>query len=194
MRRVVQDCKLLLEEMSLIERAREDQAQQILDSSGGNPWPQKVIRNGWNRFGKRRRARPAKRVEQAVKELVEQGNPVTLNGIRHIVKALFGVSISANTIQRNEGANAAYQKHRTARREIRARNPALARLLRSLPTAAAVNVRAKIARLRRESKDTLIARLLQLEAERKRQSDREDALREEILRLHPSTGRKGGTQ
>jgi hypothetical protein len=29
MRRVVQDCELLLEEMSLIERAREDQAQQI---------------------------------------------------------------------------------------------------------------------------------------------------------------------
>jgi hypothetical protein len=142
----------------------------------------------------KKKSETAKRVEQAVTELVKQSESVTLEGIRHKVRALFGISISANTIQRNEGANAAYQKQRTARQGIRARNPALATILRSLPTAAAVNVRAKIARLRRESKDNLIARLLQLEAERKRQSDREDTLREEILRLHPSTGRNGGAQ
>jgi hypothetical protein len=135
-----------------------------------------------------------KRVEQAVNELLRQSEPVTLDNIRHTVKALFGISISANTIQRNEGAHAAYQKNRTARQVIRAGNAALAMMLRGLPVANAVNLRAKINRLRREFKDSLIARLLQLEAERKRQSDREDALREEILRLHPSAGNKRGAR
>ncbi len=67
----------------------------------------------------RKKSETAKRVEQAVKEMVKQSEPVTLDGIRHTVKALFGISISANTIQRNEGAHAAYQKHRTAREVIR---------------------------------------------------------------------------
>jgi hypothetical protein len=53
-----------------------------------------------------------------------------------------------------------------------------------------VNPKAKISRLRRERKESLIARLFQLEAERKRQSEREDTRREEILRLHHSTARK----
>jgi hypothetical protein len=140
----------------------------------------------------RKKSETAKRVEQAVKEMVKQREPVTLHGIRHTVKALFGISISANTIQRNEGAHAAYQKYRTAREVIRSGNPAIGMMLRSLPIANAVNLRAKINRLRRESKDSLIARLLQLETERKRQADREDALREEILRLHTSTASKGG--
>lgn len=68
---------------------------------------------------------------------------------------------------------------------------ALPFMLRAMPAACAVNLKAKISRLRRERKDSLIVRLLQLEAERKRQSDREDTLREEILRLHQSTGGKG---
>ena len=53
-----------------------------------------------------------------------------------------------------------------------------------------MNPKAKISRLRRERKESLIARLFQLEAERKRQSEREDTRREEILRLHHSTARK----
>jgi hypothetical protein len=141
-----------------------------------------------------KKSETAERVEQAVKELVKQSKPVTLEGIRHTVKSLFGISISANTIQRNESANTAYQKHRTARQVIRPGSPAIAMMLRGLSKANAVNLRAKVNRLRRESKDNLIARLLQLEGERKRQSDREDTLREEILRLHPSAGSKGATQ
>jgi hypothetical protein len=39
---------------------------------------------------------------------------VTLDRIRQTVRLLFGVSISANTIRRNEGAYAAYRKHRMA--------------------------------------------------------------------------------
>jgi hypothetical protein len=139
----------------------------------------------------RKKSETAKRVEGAVKELVNQGQTVTLDGIRHTVRALFGVSISANTVRRNEGAYAAYQKHRTELPPVKAVSRSFAVMLRAVPGAGAVNLRAKINRLRRERKDSLIARLLQLEAERKRQSDREDTLREEILRLHQSTWCKG---
>jgi hypothetical protein len=138
----------------------------------------------------RKKSETAKRVEGAIKELVRQGETVTLDGIRHTVRALFGVSISANTIRRNEGAYVAYQKHRTALPPVESAYRSFAVMLRAMPTASAVNLKAKINRLRRERKDSLIARLLQLEAERKRQSDREDSLREEILRLHHSTARK----
>jgi len=54
--------------------------------------------------------------------------------------------------------------------------------------------RARINRLRRDSRDSLIARLLQLEEERKRQAEREDALREKIFRLHPAVRKRGGDQ
>lgn len=62
----------------------------------------------------KKKSETAKRVQGAVKELVKQNEPVTLDSIRHTVRALFGISISANTIRRNEGAYAAYQKHGTS--------------------------------------------------------------------------------
>lgn len=142
----------------------------------------------------KKKTETARRVEQAVREMVRKCEPVTLDGIRQKVKALFGVSISANTIQRNEGAYAVYEKHRTARHVSRTRNTTGATMLRGLARPIAVSLRAKINRLRRQTKDSLIVRLLQLEEERKRQSGREDSLREEILRLHFSAGRKGGGQ
>jgi hypothetical protein len=67
-------------------------------------------------------------------------------------------------------------------------------MLRGVSGASAVNLRAKVNRLRRDSKDSLIARLLQLEAERKRQAERENTLREEIFRLHPAVRKRGGDQ
>lgn len=140
----------------------------------------------------KKKADTARRVERAVKEMVRLNKPVTLEGIRNMVKSLFGVSISTNTIQRNEGAYAAYQKHRTARRRTKVRDHGLAAMLRGLSGAGAANLRGRINRLRRDSKDSLIARLLQLEEERKRQAEREDALREEIFRLHPAVRKRGG--
>jgi multidrug efflux pump subunit AcrB len=136
----------------------------------------------------------AKRVDRAVKELARLKQPVTFESIRNTVKSLFGVSISANTIQRNEQAYAVYLRHRTARRTSKSADRELARRLREASGRAAVNLRAKINRLRRESKDNLIERLLQLEEERKNQAQREKALREEIFRLHPAGRRRGNEQ
>ena len=142
----------------------------------------------------KKKADTASRVERAVKEIVRLKKPVTLEGIRNMVKSLFGVSISTNTVQRNQEAYAAYQVHRTARRKAKVRDHDLAGMLRSVSGASAANLRARVNRLRRDSKDSLIARLLQLEEERKRQAEREDALREEIFRLHPVVRKRGGDQ
>lgn len=140
----------------------------------------------------KKKADTARRVERAVKEMVRLKKPVTLEGIRNMVKSMFGVSISMNTIQRNEEAYAAYDRHRAARRSAKARDRDLAERLRSVSAKDAANLRARINRLRRESKDSLIARLLHLEEERKLQAKREDALREEIFRLNPVIRKRGG--
>lgn len=48
MKRVVQGCDLLLEEMTLIERARADQRQKVYPTGAG-PCEEAKIRAGWNR-------------------------------------------------------------------------------------------------------------------------------------------------
>jgi hypothetical protein len=140
----------------------------------------------------KKKAETAKRVERAVKEMVRLKTPVTLEGIRNTVKTFFGVSISANTIQRNERAYAAYHKHRTAKSLAKVRDHGLAGMLRGVSGPGAVNLRARVNRLRRDTKDSLIAKLLHLEEERRKQAEREDALREEIFRLHPAARKRGG--
>jgi hypothetical protein len=54
-----------------------------------------------------------------------------------------------------------------------------------------VALRSKINRLRREPKDALIFRIMQLEQHLKEQSKREDNLREEVLRLSLQSRPKG---
>jgi hypothetical protein len=104
------------------------------------------------------------------------------------VKALFKVSISTNTIQRNENAYDIYQKHRTARRVSRGGSALLAELQRATPVPQRVAFRAKINRLRRECKDALIFRIIGLEQKLQEQARRENNLREEILRLSLGKG------
>ena len=133
----------------------------------------------------KKKADIASRVDRAVKQLVRLDKG-TFESIRTTVKSLFGVSISANTIQRNEKAYAVYLRYRTTRRTSKAAERGLARRLRKASGAAAVNLRARINSLRRESKDNLIERLLQREEEIRNQAAREEALREEIFRLHPA--------
>jgi hypothetical protein len=131
----------------------------------------------------RKRRDTAKRVEGAVRHLVAKGKPVTLQTIRDAVKALFKTSISTNTIQRNETAYEIYQKHSTARRNAKAGNASLDRMRRDTPLQHRAAFRAKINRLRRESKDDLIFRIIGLEEKVQGQARRENNLREEILRL-----------
>jgi hypothetical protein len=73
----------------------------MAESSGRDP---KWLKPLWEK----KKVDTARRVERAVKELLKHKEPVTLNTIRNSVEALFGISISANTIQRNESAYALY--------------------------------------------------------------------------------------
>jgi len=130
----------------------------------------------------RKRHETVKRVRAAVDHLLSKETPVTLIAIRDAVKTLFRVPISTNTIQRNDQAYEIYLEHAKKRR-TQGRDRELTFLLRNTKEQERIALRAKINRLRRESKDALITRLFQLETREHEHSIRERNLREEILRL-----------
>ena len=131
-----------------------------------------------------KRAETVRRVAAALRFLKRAGKAVTLTAIREAVLKLDRVSISTNTIQRNEEAYQLYQQHATGRRATsRSGRRALTALQKSTADAQRAALRAKIARLRLQSKDMLIAKVLELETAVADQGKRENALREEVLRL-----------
>ena len=150
------------------------------------PWLQPL----WDR----KRKDTVVRVTAAVKHLLKRKQPVTLSTIREAVRLLFRVSMSLNTIQRNAEAYATYLQHRTHRPRMQAQSAALRTVLRSVADDNAVSVRTRVNRLRRESKDTLIARIIQLENSMEQHVRQQDKLREEILHLTLGSRRKGADE
>lgn len=144
------------------------------------------LRSRWDH----QRRETADRVSRAVAWLRAQHQPVTFSAIRDAVKQADGVSISTNTIQRNDLAYAVYQRYASIRPSAPRRHRSLSALLDRAPAAERAALRTKIARLRRAAKDELIASLIELAREVKNQGRREHALREELLRvtLDASTG------
>ena len=134
------------------------------------------------RWDQQRRTTVA-RVTRAIDHLHAQEQPVTFSAIRDAVKHLDGVSISTNTIQRNDLAYAVYQQYASIRPSAQRRHRSLAALLDDAPATERTALRTKITRLRRASKDELIASLIKLAREVKQQARREHALREELLRV-----------
>ena len=152
----------------------------------GTPSSPEWLRGRWDR----QRRDTAARVTRAVDHLRSQGQAVTFSAIRDAVKHLEGVSISTNTIQRNDLAYAVYRQHASIGASGRRRHRSLSALLdRAVGSERAV-LRTKVTRLRRASKDELIASLIELAREVKNQERREHALRDELLRvtLDRSTG------
>jgi hypothetical protein len=96
----------------------------------------------------------AARVRAAVEVLRQNKHAITYESIRSQIKLTYGITISANTIRRNEGAYEIYEANRT---------------------------RPKSAGQRRSPH--LIARLITLERAVAKQRTVENLLREEILRL-----------
>jgi hypothetical protein len=132
----------------------------------------------------KKRAETVRRVTAAVRELKRQNKAATLAGIREAIYELDGISISTNTIQRNELAYEVYLNHASAGAARKtSKCGALAFLQRTAPDEQRPALRAKIARLRRQPKDSLIAKLMELERTVEEQMKRENALREEILRV-----------
>ena len=125
----------------------------------------------------------ATRIAGAVSSLREAGNDITYSSISQCVESLYGVSISANTIKRNHEAYEIYSANRSSRRFSPAKEQALQKLVQNAPGEYRTQLASRIARLRRMSKDALIARLVQLEDGGDRQKTIETNLRDEILRL-----------
>lgn len=125
----------------------------------------------------------AARVQVAVDELRRQGRKATLEAIRVTIRSMHGVSISANTITRNELAHEIYTANCRKPRAASLPQPDLRELVEKTSAEERHSLRSKISRLRRESKDALIAKLVFLERAARKQRDLENRLREEILRL-----------
>jgi hypothetical protein len=137
------------------------------------------LRSRWDH----QRRETADRVGRAVARLRAQDQPVTFSAIRDAVKQTDGVSISTNTIQRNDLAYAIYQQYASVTMPARRRHRSLSALLDRAPATERTALRSKIARLRRGTKDELIASLIELAREVKKQERREHTLREELLRV-----------
>jgi hypothetical protein len=124
-----------------------------------------------------------KRIADAIAGLRQAGKKITYRSICRSVESLCGVSISANTIKRNHEAFEIYSANRSSRRYSPTKEQALQKLIQNAPAGHQNRIVSRIARLRRMRKDTLIARLVQLEDASDRQKTIETNLRDEILRL-----------
>jgi hypothetical protein len=131
----------------------------------------------------------ATRVEAAVNALQKERAEVTYASICKRVSILFGLSISPNTIKRNEFAYRIYLANRRPPRYKRLREPLLLQLIDGSSDQEKRSLRSRSARLRRESKDSLIARLISLERTVTEKKNVENLLREEILRLAQASSR-----
>jgi hypothetical protein len=125
----------------------------------------------------------AARVQAAVDQLREHDRGVTFESIRETIRLIHGVSISANTIKRNELAYQIYSAHRQRPKVASLPQPALRALVANTSDEERRGLQSKISRLRREPKDSLVAKLVCLERAVTKQRDVENRLREEILRL-----------
>jgi predicted neuraminidase len=125
----------------------------------------------------------ATRIAAAVANLQKTGGRITYSSICQSVEALYGVSMSANTIKRNHAAYQLYSASRSTRRFSPVRGPEIQVLIQNAAKEEHDRLCSKIARLRRMRKDALIARLVQLEDASDRQKTIETNLRDEILRL-----------
>jgi hypothetical protein len=123
------------------------------------------------------------RIAGAVANLQETGDRITYSSICRSVEALYGVSMSANTIKRNHAAYEVYSANRSMRRLSPVRGPQIKVLIQNAPKEERDRLGSRISRLRRMRKDALIARLVQLEDASDRQKTTETNLRDEILRL-----------
>lgn len=140
------------------------------------------LRKGWEQ----KKNETAARVRAAVDVLRQHKQAITYESIRTQIKATYGISISGNTIRRNEHAYEICEANRERPRSGgKQRNLLLIEILRGPPEQDLRAVRSKISRLRRETKDSLIARLITIERAVAKQKTVENVLREEILRLSP---------
>ena len=128
------------------------------------------------------------RVQAAIDRLREANQHATFSAIRETVRDLFDRSISANTIKRNEVAYQLYLENRHTPRMSLVKSQSVLEFYENTEPSARAAAQARVARLRRQTKDDLIVRLLRVEETLKAARNVENRLREEIIRLHVAYG------
>ena len=134
-------------------------------------------------FWENKKQETARHVTAAVAKLTSEGRPVTFSSIRETVRVLYGLPLSTNTIRRNQLAYEIYQRYRRPPKTRIKRSPSLVSLYQEGDPEQRPSLHAKVARLRRESKDNLIARLIRLESQFSQQAHVENRLREEVTQI-----------
>ena len=147
-------------------------------SGGERPIPN-WLRPHWEK----KKQETARHVTAAVAKLASEGRPVTFSSIREAVRILYGLALSTNTIRRNELAYEIYRQHRRPPKARTSRSPSLTALYQESDPEHRPALHAKVARLRRESKDSLIARLIRMEGRVSQQAQVENRLREEVTQI-----------
>ncbi len=120
-------------------------------------------------------------VEAAIGSLRDANQSVTLSSIRSEVRLLFGRSLSTNTIIRNEPAYELYLANRRAPRIPQVKSHLLLELYAHAEPAKKAAIQARVARLRRHSKDDLIVRFMRVEESLRDHMDVANRLREKII-------------
>ncbi len=128
-----------------------------------------------------RKKKTANCVETAICKLREANQAVTMSSIKVEVRLLFGRSLSTNTIKRNEVAYQLYLANRRAPRIPQVKSHLLLELYAHAEPAKKSAIQARVARLRRHSKDDLIVRFIRVEESLRDQMDVANRLREKII-------------
>ncbi len=125
----------------------------------------------------------ATRINAAIGSLQEKRIKVSLSAICEEVKTTTGSSVSPNSIKRNPDAYRAYLEARPQMHTRSAASTGLRSLAANLDSTHRAAMHARIARLRRECKDSLIARLIAIEQRGAEQELVERRLRDQIITL-----------
>jgi len=141
------------------------------------------IPNWLRPYWENKKQETARHVTAAVAKLASEGRPVTFSSIREAVRILYEVPLSTNTIRRNELAYEIYRQHCTSPKIRPGRSPSLTSLYQESDPEHRPSLHAKAARLRRESKDSLIARLIRMEGQFSQRAQVENRLRGEVMQI-----------
>ncbi len=137
-------------------------------------------------YWEQRRSTTIDRVARAIASIKKRGAPITLRSIAGAASEIDGVPLSPNTIYQNEEAHKLYLESRTMRPLEPPVPQRLRSFLRELPSADKKAAQSRISALRRESKDNLIARLLDATRDSQAQQQELINLRERLLNLELS--------
>jgi hypothetical protein len=130
-----------------------------------------------------KREATTKRISAAIASLQEKRIDISLAAICKEIKESGGNSMSPNSIKRNPEAYEIYLRTRPQLPKKLTKGIELKALTSDLDGADRRAMHARIARLRKESKDTLIARLIAVEHHRAKQELSEQRLRDQIITL-----------